>query len=344
MAQFNQVQVVQLRELMSSLLHSKLDVKFEALLASNSELLSRLGSLDKRMIKFEMVMLGVKQVVSDVKTLKKVIDKINLDMDSYQEGQAELWNMLNCLDDKMCESNLIISINKDIEGSDLAAFISVFLGVIIMFQPNGILRAFKLGKYNGVRLSERSYWLNGFLKFSLRGTDLLCEGRLYKLGLDRETVFLVSLEDLKNGTGSQEGNISGVGKLLSSVANDKLDADGAVLRSRKLSLTPPRFVSIKLQQNESMVDYLNYLTVCSDHLKAARSPIFDKELAFAMLMGLPDDYDHIMFQFIVLDDHWLTSTNMQELLTVKYECHLFKKTESELPNTQPDDELLMTKQ
>ncbi|GAB6032787.1 hypothetical protein CHUAL_011986 [Chamberlinius hualienensis] len=57
--------------------------------------------------------------------------------------------------------------------------------------------------------------------------------------------------------------------------------------------------------------------VCSDHLKAAGSPIPDKEFAFAMLMGLPDDYDHIMSQFIGLDDHRLTSINMQELLTVE---------------------------
>ncbi|GAB6024491.1 hypothetical protein CHUAL_009646 [Chamberlinius hualienensis] len=94
-----------------------------------------------------------------------------------------------------------------------------------------------------------------------------------------------------------------------------------------------QFVSIKLQLSESIVDYLNHLTVCSDHLKAAGSPIPDKELAFAMLMGLPDDYYHIMSQFIGLDDHRLASSNMQELLT-----------ESEQSNTQPNDELLMTGQ
>ncbi|GAB6032799.1 hypothetical protein CHUAL_012002 [Chamberlinius hualienensis] len=35
-----------------------------------------------------------------------------------------------------------------------------------------------------------------------------------------------------------------------------------------------------------------------DHLKAAGTPVLDRELVFTMLMGLPDDYDHIMSQFI----------------------------------------------
>ncbi|GAB6025076.1 hypothetical protein CHUAL_010511 [Chamberlinius hualienensis] len=72
--------------------------------------------------------------------------------------------------------------------------------------------------------------------------------------------------------------------------------------------------------------------------------IEDRELMFAMFIGLPDDYDHIMSQFIGLDDLQFTSTNMQEILTIEYEHRLFKKAESEPKNTESaDDELLFTK-
>ncbi|GAB6024383.1 hypothetical protein CHUAL_009549 [Chamberlinius hualienensis] len=75
MAQFNQVQAVQLHEIMSSLLDSKLDCKFKEILANNGELLSKVGFLEKIMLELKSGITGVKQV----------------------EGHIKLWSMINCL-------------------------------------------------------------------------------------------------------------------------------------------------------------------------------------------------------------------------------------------------------
>ncbi|UYV62960.1 hypothetical protein LAZ67_2002627 [Cordylochernes scorpioides] len=89
-------------------------------------------------------------------------------------------------------------------------------------------------------------------------------------------------------------------------------------RSRKLQLKK-QFVNIKLQTGESMLDYLNRLKICTDHLKEAGAEVDDQDIAYSMLSGLPDSFDTLVMSFGNVEDSDFTSNKVRNTLLTEYE-------------------------
>ncbi|GAB6027241.1 hypothetical protein CHUAL_001528 [Chamberlinius hualienensis] len=167
---------------------------------------------------------GINKVVSDVRALKKDIREIHLKMDAYQEGNCELWNMI-------------------IDAVSAVVSISGCLRSVIDFQHNRILKAFKLSEYNKAsRIKRRminDVKFNGFSQFALRGTELVCDSKIYCLGHNRETVLMVAGNQWSSG----EQSTSGIGdkflvmQLLEALHGGS-EIEPAFYRSRKLTHTP----------------------------------------------------------------------------------------------------------
>ncbi|UYV81752.1 hypothetical protein LAZ67_20002198 [Cordylochernes scorpioides] len=89
-------------------------------------------------------------------------------------------------------------------------------------------------------------------------------------------------------------------------------------RSRILQLKK-QFVNIKLQTGESMLDYLNRLKICTDHLKEAGAEVDDQDIAYSMLSGLPDSFDTLVMSFGNVEDSDFTSNKVRNTLLTEYE-------------------------
>ncbi|UYV69877.1 hypothetical protein LAZ67_7001058 [Cordylochernes scorpioides] len=89
-------------------------------------------------------------------------------------------------------------------------------------------------------------------------------------------------------------------------------------RSRILQLKK-QFVNIKLQTGESMLDYLNRLKICMDHLKEAGAEVDDQDIAYSMLSGLPDSFDTLVMSFGNVEDSDFTSNKVRNTLLTEYE-------------------------
>ncbi|UYV83621.1 hypothetical protein LAZ67_23001719 [Cordylochernes scorpioides] len=89
-------------------------------------------------------------------------------------------------------------------------------------------------------------------------------------------------------------------------------------RSRILQLKK-QFVNIKLQTGESMLDYLNRLKICTDHLKEAGAEVDDQDIAYSMLSRLPDSFDTLVMSFGNVEDSDFTSNKVRNTLLTEYE-------------------------
>ncbi|UYV71336.1 hypothetical protein LAZ67_8002677 [Cordylochernes scorpioides] len=89
-------------------------------------------------------------------------------------------------------------------------------------------------------------------------------------------------------------------------------------RSRILQLKK-QFVNIKLQTGESMLDYLNRLKICTDHLKEAGAEVDDQDIAYSMLSGLSDSFDTLVMSFGNVEDSDFTSNKVRNTLLTEYE-------------------------
>ncbi|UYV83679.1 SLC30A9 [Cordylochernes scorpioides] len=94
-------------------------------------------------------------------------------------------------------------------------------------------------------------------------------------------------------------------------------------RSRILQLKK-QFVNIKLQTGESMLDYLNRLKICTDHLKEAGAEVDDQDIAYSMLSGLPDSFDTLVMSFGNVEDSDFTSNKEQVQVSAKHS--IFQRT------------------
>jgi len=83
-------------------------------------------------------------------------------------------------------------------------------------------------------------------------------------------------------------------------------------------------LSIKLELNETMNSYIARLKTCSDSLKEVEYEFRDDDLAYAMLLGLPDTYDGIVMTLANLDDEKFKSTEVKEILMNEYERRTMK--------------------
>ncbi|UYV83676.1 SETMAR [Cordylochernes scorpioides] len=88
-------------------------------------------------------------------------------------------------------------------------------------------------------------------------------------------------------------------------------------RSRILQLKK-QFVNIKLQTGESMLDHLNRLKICMDHLKEAGAEVDDQDIAYSILSGLPDSFDTLVM-FGNVEDSDFTSNKVRNTLLTEYE-------------------------
>jgi len=84
-------------------------------------------------------------------------------------------------------------------------------------------------------------------------------------------------------------------------------------------------LSIKLEVNEIMNSYLARLKTCSDSLKEVGYEFKDDDLAYAMLSGLPDEYDGIVMALANLDDEKFKCTEIKEILMNEYERLVLKQ-------------------
>lgn len=100
-------------------------------------------------------------------------------------------------------------------------------------------------------------------------------------------------------------------------------------RSRILQLKK-QMVTIKLEAKESMTSYLRRLKGCSDSLKEAGHEIKDNDLAYAMLAGLPENYDAIVMSLANLDDDRFRSSEIKEILLTEYERRAVKETNKDI--------------
>ncbi|UYV80136.1 K02A2.6-like [Cordylochernes scorpioides] len=95
-------------------------------------------------------------------------------------------------------------------------------------------------------------------------------------------------------------------------------------RSRILQFKK-QFVNIKLQTGESMLDYLNRLKICTDHLKEAGAEVDDQDIAYSMLSGLPDSFDTLVMSFGNVEDFDFTSNKVRNTLLTEYERRSARK-------------------
>ncbi|UYV75209.1 hypothetical protein LAZ67_12002923 [Cordylochernes scorpioides] len=89
-------------------------------------------------------------------------------------------------------------------------------------------------------------------------------------------------------------------------------------RSKILQLKK-QFVNIKLQTGELMLDYLNRLEICTEHLKEAGAEVDDQDIAYSMLSGLPDSFDTLVMSFGNVEDSDFTSNKVRNTLLTEYE-------------------------
>jgi len=87
-----------------------------------------------------------------------------------------------------------------------------------------------------------------------------------------------------------------------------------------------QMVSIRLEQDETMMSYLSRIKTCSDSLKEAGHEIKDDDLAYTMLCGLPDNYEGIIMALANLDDTKFKSSEIKGILLSEYERRAAKET------------------
>ncbi|UYV73291.1 hypothetical protein LAZ67_10002537 [Cordylochernes scorpioides] len=72
-------------------------------------------------------------------------------------------------------------------------------------------------------------------------------------------------------------------------------------------------------RSRSMLDYLNRLKICTDHLKEAGAEVDDQDIAYSMLSGLPDSFDTLVMSFGNVEDSDFTSNKVRNTLLTEYE-------------------------
>ncbi|GAB6027114.1 hypothetical protein CHUAL_000037 [Chamberlinius hualienensis] len=97
MAEFNKVQIVQLRELLSL----SIDKKLEGILVSNREIINMVGTVDGCMKVLEGSLLSFKDIMKDVSILKKEMKGVHMEAAAQQVGQVYLRNALDHIDDRL---------------------------------------------------------------------------------------------------------------------------------------------------------------------------------------------------------------------------------------------------
>src|SRR5277367_5022654 len=78
-------------------------------------------------------------------------------------------------------------------------------------------------------------------------------------------------------------------------------------------------VNIRLQEAESMQDYLGRVTTVVRDLKEADAEVKDSDVAYTMMAGLPESYDGVVMQFNAVEDNKFTSLVVRQALVTEYE-------------------------